>query len=529
MDAFVQILQQALLGGAVGYGTNWLAIRLLFRPYERVKVGPFSFGPGVFVRHQENLAREVARIAAESILTVDTLKENLASAELREYFEDKLESYLRAKADEEWGPPAELVPEELRREYRELVLYARGRLREEVDRFIESEEFARAVEGAVTDVLEHHGRRRLGEVLDGETRGKLARALQRVLVWRLTDPAMEERVVGFFAATVERFLGNERPLRELLPPGVAREVDALARDLIRTVLPGALNEADFRPLAEEVRALLKRSVAEFLDTESGSFFKRLVNRTINYMKGEQVEEALNRFADGLPGWLVEHLSSPEGAEHLERMWGGVLKSALDMSPAQLAARLDEGTREALAEGVGRAFASLMRSEEVSEAAAEYLESVFSEMKEESLEDVLRAAGEEEPREAYAAAARFVLARMRERGAKDRLAGRLSQLLRGFLDKPLGRLSRFLPAEAIAAVAGLLNGAIFDYMAEHSAQLVRSLEIERTIREKIAGWDPRELHAMVERAARENLRRLEVLGGLIGLAVGAAFGAARLLF
>ncbi|RKY19239.1 MAG: hypothetical protein DRP90_04795, partial [Planctomycetota bacterium] len=136
---------------------------------------------------------------------------------------------------------------------------------------------------------------------------------------------------------------------------------------------------------------------------------------------------------------------------------------------------------------------------------------------------------EDPREAYAAAARFVLARMRERGAKDRLAGRLSQLLRGFLDKPLGRPSRFLPAEALAAVAGLLNGAIFDYMAEHSAQLVRSLEIERTIREKIAGWDPRKLHAMVERAARENLRRLEVLGGLIGLGVGAAFGAARLLF
>ena len=55
-------------GAAVGYATNWLALKWIFEPVNPTRVGPFIL-QGQFLRRQKEVAREFSNFFANQILT----------------------------------------------------------------------------------------------------------------------------------------------------------------------------------------------------------------------------------------------------------------------------------------------------------------------------------------------------------------------------------------------------------------------------------------------------------------------------
>lgn len=72
-----QLIIASTLGALIGYTTNWLAIRMLFRPYKKLFFTiPFTsitltmpFTPGLFPKSQERLANKVAEIVTNHLFT----------------------------------------------------------------------------------------------------------------------------------------------------------------------------------------------------------------------------------------------------------------------------------------------------------------------------------------------------------------------------------------------------------------------------------------------------------------------------
>lgn len=65
-----------ILGGIIGYFTNDLAIKMLFRPYTAKKIGKFQlpFTPGLIPSNQERLAKRVSDTIMQSLLTPEELQ-----------------------------------------------------------------------------------------------------------------------------------------------------------------------------------------------------------------------------------------------------------------------------------------------------------------------------------------------------------------------------------------------------------------------------------------------------------------------
>ncbi|WP_103125845.1 DUF445 domain-containing protein [Nostoc cycadae] len=68
-----------ILGGVIGYFTNDIAIKMLFRPYRAIYIGGrrVPFTPGLIPRNQERLAKNISSTIMGSLLTPDELQ-NLA-------------------------------------------------------------------------------------------------------------------------------------------------------------------------------------------------------------------------------------------------------------------------------------------------------------------------------------------------------------------------------------------------------------------------------------------------------------------
>ena len=61
--------------GITGYGTNWLALKMIFRPYKATKIGNLTvpFTPGIITKNKARFAENMGRFIDKSLLNKDTL------------------------------------------------------------------------------------------------------------------------------------------------------------------------------------------------------------------------------------------------------------------------------------------------------------------------------------------------------------------------------------------------------------------------------------------------------------------------
>ncbi|MGE4633557.1 MAG: DUF445 family protein [Planctomycetota bacterium] len=93
-----------LVGALIGWATNWLAVKMLFRPHRPVGFGPLRF-QGVVPRRQKDLAENIADTVQEELISPEDIAElvqKLATsdairAKLKQHIdtliEDQLESF----------------------------------------------------------------------------------------------------------------------------------------------------------------------------------------------------------------------------------------------------------------------------------------------------------------------------------------------------------------------------------------------------------------------------------------------------
>jgi uncharacterized membrane protein YheB (UPF0754 family) len=75
-SSFWVVALPPITGGIIGYYTNDLAIKMLFRPYRAIKVGNMvlPFTPGLIPRNQDRLAQRISNAIMSSLLTPEEMQ-----------------------------------------------------------------------------------------------------------------------------------------------------------------------------------------------------------------------------------------------------------------------------------------------------------------------------------------------------------------------------------------------------------------------------------------------------------------------
>lgn len=117
MIAYWKLITTPLIGAVIGYATNWVAVKMLFRPRKEICVfgRRLLFTPGVIPRGKARLARAIGRAVEEQLLTAEVLKEVLLSSEKKERLRSEVSAFLEKerKSEESLRQAAQrLLPEE---------------------------------------------------------------------------------------------------------------------------------------------------------------------------------------------------------------------------------------------------------------------------------------------------------------------------------------------------------------------------------------------------------------------------------
>ena len=109
-NLFVLILFLAGVGAIVGAATNYMAIKMLFRPYKPIyfRKWRLPLTPGLIPKRRDVLAVQLGKTVSDYLLTPDTIKKKLLSEEVRnnvlQFAQTKVEQeiFLNDKTLKEW-------------------------------------------------------------------------------------------------------------------------------------------------------------------------------------------------------------------------------------------------------------------------------------------------------------------------------------------------------------------------------------------------------------------------------------------
>ncbi|WP_020678194.1 DUF445 family protein [Geopsychrobacter electrodiphilus] len=518
IEQILPYLVPPLLGALIGYVTNYIAIRMLFRPLRAWRIFGIRLPltPGIIPAKRGELARKMGDMVGDHLLTADDVGRAFAKEgiqrELRMAVTDKLGTLL----DRELGPLETLVPARFRPRFRELVALVRTKLAKLIFAYLQSEQFEEQLRTYLLCQTDQWLARDLKGFLTPERYQLLQQHLDTKLSAFFQSPELAETVGQYVDHKTQRLIASQRPLRELLPPEL---VELLLNQLEREIPPlierfgGMLYDPDFR---ERLVTKGKGAVDSFLDSLGGlaGLLSGFMDLNKIYAK---IPEFLDKAGDEVAAWLKE--------EKTQQQLAGAMRERIEaLLERPLASYLDKLSHEKVSgmRGFVRKQALVaLQSRRTADTALGLAETALDRLKDRSFDSMLRAslpAGTLETLQKQLADQLLEL--LRSPQAQQTLERVLLEQSEAWLyRKPLGLLSARMPHDLRQELETALCQLVEDLLKREAPRLVETLNVQRMVEEKVNSLDLLQVEGLLMGIMQEQFKYINLFGGLLGFLIG----------
>lgn len=285
-----------LASGAIGFGTNWLAIKMLFRPR---KPRPWLvFWPqGLLPREQARFAAALARVVSERLLHPDAIADGLDDEHLRARVGGALREEMDAllRRPETRQALAEMLADGVRERGPEIVQRLRPELRAAIERGIDEHLTAERIIGWMRGAVHRFAQ-------NAEMRRNFAR-------WVFRQTAREGVMAQIVDILRERFyrFREKHPIRGFLAEQFVIDWDELRKGLLDALQSEEATEDLAQLLVEAAGSMLERLEGAESATVVAEARRAAVERVLDWVEAEAIPHLARRagaIADTPEGWRI---------------------------------------------------------------------------------------------------------------------------------------------------------------------------------------------------------------------------------
>ncbi len=498
-----------LVSALIGYFTNWVAIRMLFRPHREKRVFGLRvpFTPGLIPRKRAELARSIGRAVSERLITREAILTRLADEDIKRQIREFVHRRLQEVLDRELPAPEAFIPEALR----PALEGALTRLEVAIAR-----ELPRALEGPTAEELlqrawEELAKRSLGGVFPEETPRFLARFLAEVAA----QPEVAERFGALLEERISSFLKADRPLRDYLSPEAKEAFYTKLGEWLPAVLEHLVGVLADPGVQKRIKIylyeLVERLLSQSFPTDSFWGQLRLTLFGTLVISPEELKERIDQAVEELPPRAAELVRQPEVQRRVYRRLIDLLERLLARSPAEL--RLNGLLGELRLKSW---LQRLLEDRAATERLEKFFEALWTELRSRSLHELLPGAVAEGLPGSLIQKLRELLAAPEAQEALRRvLHERLMELRR----RPLGRLRSRVPEELVQRLEDWASVELLRLLQRETPQLIAAIDIERLVADKVGEFSVAEVEELIVGVTGEQLRAITWFGAVLGFLIG----------
>jgi uncharacterized membrane protein YheB (UPF0754 family) len=505
-----------ILGAVIGWVTNDIAIRMLFRPLKEIRVlgVRLPFTPGIFPKERHTLARSIGKMVSRELITEEALRAQIHSEKSLEALSRSVASVSAGVLQTPLGALSAAGESVFSASLREL-------LHEMLSRFLGSRALIYAVRDAVSRTVASLSARKVHELLGrfdlktfvtGRLLPLLARDGTRQSVGRAIGSVLQEQAGSILSDAVLDSLADV--LEPLVPPAV----DRLAAWLRS---PDVRGEMETRGRELLSRVLDKLNLLQRFLLSAGQY-----DRKLDEKMPEIVEDTIKA--------LEDYARDPERQRQLLAVLVEAARDWRDGLASGSTDRLNGGRLRRLANGAASIVERLLAGL-TEESAREKLYAVLEKgLLGEGDPSVggfaLRTLGIREEEIVEYISNQLLAYLSRPETAKS-LSEQLLELAGKFLDEnapsPLGEILRIDAARKETLDAFLL-AKLVELVDAKLPEILRGVDVEELVVRKIEGLDVKDVERLLLQVIASHLKWINVFGAILGFLIGLVQDVLRLL-
>ncbi|MBK7801400.1 MAG: DUF445 family protein [Chloracidobacterium sp.] len=515
-NLYVQIALLIVFATAHGYAGAWLAVRMLFRPRNPVRVlGITVFPQGMIPRHRDRLANAIGKAVGDELVSHDTIIEQLTGNDfLRRKIQNVVDTYTSELLSQNYPSIIETLPKNVREPILDAISGLQLRLSEHITAILKSSESTAAISSFVTRRVDDVLSKRVSEVIDDEAFSKITSFLEQRIRSAVEAPSFENKIREFIGRRINDLAGSETPLGELFTQDAVALLKEKANEQVEPAIRQLTELAASERTRNQIGALIKKEVHEYY--ENLPFYKKIFVSRENLL--HEVDSLVN---ESLPRRIEETLRGEFFADEARNFIGSSIDNALAKPlPVAIGAIAPEQL-DRLKEQVAGSVLGLIRGDEMIGGITSYINEALEGLRPHSIDSILRTIHPEAEEKLKSMLSRGLLDIL----AREETAHIINEMLAGQIDKllsqPIGRIGDHISEEKVRDASTTLTDAIIAAVHAKLPDAVAEFDVGGVVREKIHNYPAEKLESLVMSVAKEHLRTTELYGALFGFLIGVA--------
>jgi uncharacterized membrane protein YheB (UPF0754 family) len=499
-----------------GYAGAWLAVRMLFRPRQPIKIlGLTIFPQGMIPRHRARLAAAIGKAVGDELVSSETIHEQLIGKDfLRKKIRGVVDTYTDELLATEYPSLIEALPSGIREPVLDAISGLQLRLAEHVETILTSEESRASIERFVGRRVDEVLGQRLSQVVDDETFERLILFLDERLHSAVRAKAFESNVRDFVGRRIDELITSPTPLGDLFTADAVELLKEKANEQIEPTIHQLTELAAAERTREQISALIKQEVHDYY--ENLSFFKKIFVSRDTLLN--EVDELVN---ESFPKRIEETLRGTFFAEEARNFISRSIDSALAKPLPEVVGRIDPTQLDRLKDQVTTAIISLLRREETLAGVSRYVRQTLEKFRPHSIDAILQIVHPEAQEKLIAMLTRGLIDILSRPETMNMINDLLAQQIDRLLSAPIRCIGDHLPAERVREASAALTDAMIAAIAAKLPDAIKEFDVGSVVREKIENYPAEKLESLVLSVAKEHLRVIETFGALFGFFIGVA--------
>ena len=516
----VTILIHPCVGAFIGYLTNKIAIRMLFRPLRPWYIlgVRLPMTPGVIPAKRRQLAENIGEMVGRHLLT----SKDIGAAISEEPFQDHLTALVDRKVKEalkkERGTLAEVIPGRFRAYFQVGLKTLKYRLGEGVNAFLASEAFERQLTGTLSSALLSLGKRELNSLFSAEDRQAVYLLFDEIISDLLSNSKAEGWLAQQISGGIRHAASTNKTLADFLPSPLTQ----LLRDEMQKLSLALLQKTGIfladPVLRGKVVQGISAGVDHFLDTLGpvGAMAK-------GFLETDQMEPVISRYLEEREEDLTAWLQRPEVQERIVAGLLAQVDEVLNKPVAVLRASLGDERLDELSQGCAKQILAALNTEGTMTMLKVLLHT--------SAEDLLAGgqrrlddlAGQfftsERAQSVHQSLLRETLALLRSGPAERLVHSLVNAMVDTLAARPLGRLYDLIPHGVRQGAAEYIVLTANRMLLHEVPGLVDSLNLRRMVTEKVNTLDLLQLERLLLSIMEEQFKYINLFGAILGFLIG----------
>lgn len=308
MNSLVFYLAPPVIGAIIGYVTNAIAIKMLFRPLYPVKIGRFQvpFTPGILPRERHKLADNIGRMVEKELLTEEIIRRRLAQDDVVEAVKQGVATATQQLLDTEFQQDSTLA--------RETIHF--------IVQIIHNPRFINSIESILDKLLEQLQHRTISD-LSGKELEELKSLIQEMLLQKLEQvlPSASQSLAALLDSYYEEL--KDRIITFLRKPEIHKQLETQGRIFLQKTLQKLNTFQRFFISAAQYDKTLDERMGDIIDdliVQIDTLLSKPENRTalneyVKHIITDLVEkrETLYSLSGMLYGFIAPLLHKESGA------------------------------------------------------------------------------------------------------------------------------------------------------------------------------------------------------------------------